>query len=52
MILKQNEIGGTVSSEAGEVPGESDNSGQTDRPEHVAPLGKLLIFKFSLAIFK
>ena len=44
MILQQNEIGGTVSSEAGEIPGESDSSDQTDGPQHVAPLGKLLIF--------
>ena len=48
MILQQNEIGGIVSSEAGEVPGEINNSNQTDGPEHVAPLGKL-IFKFLLA---
>jgi len=51
VILQQNKIGGTVS-EAVKVPGESDNSDQTIVPEHVVPLGKLLIFKFSLAIFK
>ena len=48
MILLQNEIGGTVSSEAGEVPDESDNSYQTDGPEYVAPLGNL----FTYCIFK
>ena len=46
IILQQNEIGDTVSSEAGEVhvPGERDNSDQTGRPEHVPHLGKWFIF--------
>jgi len=44
VILQQSEIGDTISREAGEIPGERDNSDQTDRPENVPPLGKLLIF--------